>query len=380
MAKKRKLSTEKSPFTLRRRRLSDGRQSLFIDRRTAGGHDYDFLGLYLLPEETNKAKRANAKTLRQAEDILQERVEAWLIEQTSANIPKSGKRILLSDWLQTVYERHEKRGARDLSDIIATRRFLSLFNGNVHLAEIDKAFILSFIDWMRNTYHTAHDRHVSPKTMKNRCITFNMALNEARRDGLIPQNPFELIDPTEKVKTPQAKREYLTIDEVKRMAASSCHNPAAKRAFLFSCFTGLRLSDVKNLTWSNVCFDSEPPYLSVTMIKTAKPVVIPLSKQALRWMPERKGTDDEARVFDDLPADNYIRAHVKKLAESAGVSKDICFHTARHTFATMLLTVGADIYTVSKLLGHATVRHTQIYAKIIDKNKDAAVGLLDTAF
>lgn len=333
-----------------------------------------------MPEETAKAKRANAKTLRQAEGILQERVEAWLIEQTSANIPKSGKRILLCDWLQTVYERHEKRGARDLSDIIATRRFLSLFDGNVHLAEIDKAFILSFIDWMRNTYRTSSDKPVSPKTMKNRCITFNMALNEARRDGLIPQNPFELIDPTEKVKTTQAKREYLTIDEVKRMATATCPNLTSKRAFMFSCFTGLRLSDVKNLTWSNVCFDSEPPYLSVTMIKTAKPVVIPLSKQALLWMPQREGTDDEARVFDDLPAGNYIRANVKMLAKSVDITKDICFHTARHTFATMLLTVGADIYTVSKLLGHATVRHTQIYAKIIDKNKDVAVGLLDTAF
>ena len=380
MAKKRKISAEKSPFTLRRRRLSDGRTSLFIDRRTAEGHDYEFLGLYLLPEGTTKAKRANAKTLRMAEDILQERAETWLLEQAAAGIPKSGKNILLSDWMLTVYERHEKRDARDLSDITSTRRFLVLFDSGIHLSEIDKPFILSFIDWMRNTYRFAQDRQLSPKTMKNRCITLNMALNEAKRDGLIAQNPFRLIDPSEKVKATQAKREYLTIDEVKRMAEASCPDLASKRAFLFACFTGLRLSDVMKLTWSNICFDGEPPYLSVMMTKTDKPVIIPLSKQAMRWIPEQTGTNEDARVFEDLLTGDCVRANVKTLAKNAGISKDICFHTARHTFATMLLTVGADIYTVSKLLGHATVRHTQIYAKIVDKSKDAAVGLLDTAF
>ena len=71
---------------------------------------------------------------------------------------------------------------------------------------------------------------------------------------------------------------------------------------------------------------------------------------------------------------------VRDWAKSAGIKKYVTFHTARHSFATMMLTLGANIYTTSKLLGHSNIRTTEIYAKIIDKKKDEAMGLIDKFF
>ena len=96
-------------------------------------------------------------------------------------------------------------------------------------------------------------------------------------------------------------------------------------------------------------------------------------------MPEQGDKTAEDHVFD-LPATTHINILLKPSAKAAGIDKRFSFHTSRHTFATMLLTLGADIYTVSKLLGHTNVKTTQIYAKIVNKKKDDAVSLVDNIF
>ena len=87
----------------------------------------------------------------------------------------------------------------------------------------------------------------------------------------------------------------------------------------------------------------------------------------------------EDHVFD-LPSPTMINVLLKPGAKAAGIDKRFSFHTARHTFATMMLTLGADLYTTSKLLGHADVKMTQVYAKIISQKKDDAVNLVNGLF
>lgn len=380
MARQRKISAEKSPFTLRQRKLSDGRISLFIDRRTAEGHKTEFLQLYLLPGTTTRVQRTNAKTQRRAEAILQERIEAWKLERNAGNLPRTAKDILLSDWMEQVMVMHTQRNARDIVGLNNTRKLLSLFKADVHLDEIDKDFLVSFIDWMRTTYKKKDGKKLVNKTIDSYCISLRTVLSEAVRQGLLLSSPWNKLDMVDKVKVPPSKVEYLTIGELKQMMQADCPSPLAKTAYIFACFTGLRISDIRKLSWGDVCYEGEQPYLSVMMTKTDKPVFIPLSRQALRWLPERGDAPIEHKVFDHLVNTSNLCENLKKLAWNANVNKHITFHTARHTFATMLLTLGADIYTVSKLLGHSSVKATQIYAKIVDKSKDDAIGLIDTAF
>ncbi len=115
------------------------------------------------------------------------------------------------------------------------------------------------------------------------------------------------------------------------------------------------------------------------MQKTKEPIYLPLSPEALKWMPERGDKTADDHVFD-LPSPSMMNILIKPWAKAAGIDKRFTFHTARHTFATMMLTLGADLYTTSKLLGHADVKMTQVYAKIINQKKDDAVNLVNGLF
>lgn len=117
--------------------------------------------------------------------------------------------------------------------------------------------------------------------------------------------------------------------------------------------------------------------LQITQFKTRRPLFLPLNRQALRWMPERGDATDEDFIFPPLSKNMTV---LDTWAKEAGISKHVTFHVSRHTFATMELTMGADLYTTSKLLGHTEVRTTQIYAKIVNSKKEEAVSLLDSAF
>ena len=146
-----------------------------------------------------------------------------------------------------------------------------------------------------------------------------------------------------------------------------------------SCFCGLRFSDIKGLKWESIFCDSGQYRLQVVMQKTKAPIYLPLSSEALKWLPMRNGKGADEKVFS-LPSNARVNDLIKPWAEAAGITKHFTFHTARHTFATMMLTLGADLYTTSKLLGHTDVRMTQVYAKIVNKKKDEAVNLVNGLF
>lgn len=372
---------EKSPFKLRHRKLTDGRQSLFLDRSVDGGHEYEFLQLNLLPETSSTVKRQNARTLREAEEILQSRTEALLNAKAEMGLAVSGTGMLLSDWLQTCYDNYEKRGLRDMGGISNVKKALHMFRPDTRLSDIDRQFCLDMIDWFRSTYkHRLTGKPISARTADTYCQTFRTMLNEAVREGLMDKNPWNRLETIEKIKKPESKREYLTIDEIRSMIATDCPNELVKRAYLFSCFTGLRISDVRNLKWGDIYQENEQTYVSVVMKKTSKPLYIPLSGQALKWIPEKGDSSFDDYVFGNLVNYGNVNENLKKWAEAAGIRKHISYHTSRHSFATMMLTLGADLYTVSKLLGHSSVKHTQIYARIIDRKKDEAVNLADSVF
>ncbi len=286
---------------------------------------------------------------------------------------------LLSSWLDTYYTYLERRGVDDLHSVTSIKQRLQEYAPDATLEQVDKPFILGFIDYLRGEYRMRNGEPLSQKSIFNMVGMFSSSLNYAVSIGRIATNPYNLFESEERVKRGnEHKREYLTIEELKRMIDTPCRSDVVRQVFLFTCFTGLRLSDVRGLRWCDLSQQDGAYTLGARMYKTEKMVYIPLSKQAIKWMPERGGKSGEDYVFDSLPSD--YNKHIAAWAKAAGVTKRITHHCARHTFATMLLTLGVDIYIVSKLLGHATLRHTQRYAKIVDKQKDDAVSLVDNIF
>ena len=219
-------------------------------------------------------------------------------------------------------------------------------------------------------------RCLSPKSGFNILCELNTALNTAVREGILVTNPFSLLSSSEKIQPVEVIREYLTIDEVKQLIRAKCGNETVKRAFLFSCNCGLRLSDVRALKWKDIYSDNGTWKVATRMKKTENVVYIPLPGQALKWLPDIERNAD-SNVFSDLTP-YALSKYLKPWVKEAGImNKNVSYHTARHTYATMLLTLGVDLYTVSKLLGHTSIKHTQRYAKIISQKKDDAVRLID---
>lgn len=175
----------------------------------------------------------------------------------------------------------------------------------------------------------------------------------------------------------ESRREYLTVDELNTLAATPCERDILKRAALFSALTGLRHSDIQKLQWREISKNGKQALLQFTQQKTKGVEYTPISEQALELCgPPRS---PEQYVFEGLPDPSWISRPLKQWITAAGIKKNITFHCFRHTFATLQLSSGTDIYTVSKMLGHTNVKTTQIYAKVVDdkKNKAAQAIQLD---
>ena len=175
---------------------------------------------------------------------------------------------------------------------------------------------------------------------------------------------------------------HLALEEIRKLSNTSCANDQVKSAFLFSCFTGLRYSDVDALTWDNI----RDGYIEFSQKKTGDAERLPLSDEARRILKRQeaaKPSPNLHRTFPEnavffMPKQSVVDKQLKKWAKDAGITKTISFHKSRHTFATLALSSGVDLYTTSKLLGHRNIQTTQIYAKVVDEKKKQAVAMLPT--
>ena len=380
MERNKKTTKAKEPIRLRMKDLSNGSKSLYLDIYRDGKRSYEYLKMYIVPETDANSRRQNQATLAAANKIKAERIIGLTNGEAGIKQAKDEPKVLLLDWMNTYLEKQKKRGKKDWRQILVAIKIIKALSGEkLTLDKVDRAFCQRYIDYLITEYRPRFGEHLAGHTAHNYYRAFNGALNAAVREDLIRVNPYTRISSADKIKMPESKREYMTVDEVKKLIATPMKNEAVKAAYLFSCFCGLRISDITALKWENVYQDGAQTRLEVVMQKTKAPIYLPLSPEALRWMPERGNKSPQDNVFD-LPTTSAVNMLIKPWAKAAGINKHFTFHTARHTFATMMLTLGADLYTTSKLLGHTDVRMTQVYAKIVNRKKDEAVNLVNGLF
>ncbi len=379
MARTKKISKAKEPIRLRMKDLSNGNKSLYLDVYRDGKRTYEYLKMYIIPETDENARKQNQTTLAAANAIKSKRIIELTNGEAGIKNPNDEPKILLLDWMKTYMENQAKRGKKDGAQIKTAMRIIKLYAGEkVTLDQIDKPFCQGYIDYLLNE-HRVKGQLLMRSTAHNYYRVVNGALNAAVREDLMKINPFTRISSSDKIHKNESKREYMTVDEVRSLISTPMNNKEVKAAYLFSCFCGMRISDIIALKWGNVYCDRGQYRLEVVMQKTKAPIYLPLSPEALKWMPERGDKTADDLVFN-LPTPTAINVLLKPWAKAAGISKHMTFHTARHTFATMMLTLGADLYTTSKLLGHTDVRMTQVYAKIVNRKKDEAVNLVNGLF
>ena len=376
MKKKKREIRSKEYVTLRFKELLNGKKSLYLDIYKKGKRSYEFLKLYLIPESTDADKQKNQETLEQAEITrVQRNLDVLLYKEPLSEEKEKEKDtiLLLTEWIHIYSQRKLEKGQSDAfsKQIDKMSKHLILYRGmKAKLNEVDREFCMGFITYLKTSA-------LSNATIAGYFRCLNCALNAAVRDSLIPMNPISLIPLDERIKQTDSTREYLTMDEIRKLMHAPCKHQNIKQAYLFSCLSGLRISDIRNLKWCNIELEREQWRAIILIKKTQRFLYLPLSKEAVKWLPRVKVKDTESHIFH-LPDDAYINVLLKQWVAENGIKKHITFHTARHTYATLLLTLGVDIYTVSKLLGHTQVTTTQIYAKIIDSKKENAVNRIPT--
>lgn len=196
-------------------------------------------------------------------------------------------------------------------------------------------------------------------------------LRQAAREGLIDST---VADSAGGYSLREGHRMYLTATEIKKLAATRCPDDRVRRAFLFSCLTGLRFCDIARLRWRDVYKQGNFTRIIFSQQKTGGCEYLDINYQAAELMGRRGAADD--LVFEGLKYPTLVNAAIARWVRAAGIEKHISFHSARHSFAVMMLDLGADIYTCSKLLGHKNIATTQIYAHILDKNKQKAIEMI----
>ena len=392
MAKQKQTVKLKEPVRIRFKQLSNGNQSIYLEYYTGdvirkenyvgGKRKYEFLKLYLIPERTREDKAKNEATLALAKAIQSRRiVEVQNDAHGFQNTNKS--RVNLLDYLENIGKQSAEQGSRNYArTVLNTVRALKLFRGDyIAFRDVDKEFLSEFTDYLRQMPKASKygvlktGGRLSNNSVVSYYGTLRTAINRAYKEGIITVNPTKEFDFASKVRQEPSRREYLTLDELKTLINTECRHEIVKRAFLFSCLCGLRVSDIRKLRWCDLQRSGGRVRIEITMQKTKEPLYLPISDEALKWLPERGEANDSDFIFP-LTHEGTVNDTLQHWAKVAGITKHISFHVARHTHATMMLTLGADLYTVSKLLGHKNIATTQIYAKIVDKKKEEAIGLI----
>lgn len=377
------MAESKEPIRLRQRKTASGNISLYLDIYLNGKRTYEFLKMHLIPERTRADRERNRETLKLADAIRAKRVVELRNGQFGfQNRPSASIRFF--DYYREMCEKRlgeESRG--NWGNWFSCLHHLKKYEKRetITLGEITPEWVQGFKDYLENdAVAWGHDfrKRIKDKPLarNSKLSYFNKlraCLNQAYEEQIIPTNPLRGI---EGFKPEEGTRMYLTLDEVRKLAKTECEYPQIKAAFLFSCLTGLRRSDVLRLTWGDIHKQGDFTRIIFRQKKTSGQGYLDISPQAAELMGER-GLPDE-HVFTDIHSPSCTNNTLKLWVARAGINKTITFHCARHTFATLMLDIGTDIYTVSKLLGHRDLSTTQIYAKVMDKNKQAAVASIPT--
>jgi integrase len=345
---------EDSKIKLRTRKNKKN-YSIFIDYHTGKRRERQFPNLYLSGD--NKDWNNDKLILIKAKEIQRIYEQKLILLKDKFNLNHNKMDANFVDYF---YLLADKRKGNTRSNLMNVYSHLKRFtDGKVKFSDIDQLFCENLKD------------HILKKCSINTTKHYFSKLSQALEEAIFVHN-LPMLNYFKRVKhgrsTPPPIR-YLTKEELMKLIDNPYPNNKIVNPFLFAAFTGLRLSDVKALQFENV----RDGRINIIQIKTKVPLDVQMNKNAVKIIDEQLQImgRTSGKVFDMLEND-YMNRRIKQWVKNCGINKEITFHCGRHTFATMGITAGMDIYEVSALLGHTDIKHTLLYAKLVNKKKDMA--------
>jgi len=360
-------------ITLRYRKTQSEKYSVYLDIRTNDEkgkslRSYEFLRIYVSKDYSTNSRivKEDEQKMEYARSICSKR-ELELNGMVNG-LSDNGKRVNRS-LLSYIQNEIIRSGRTDYQYF--TQHLQGFYKGkDILFSDVTPKFLVGFTEYLEKRMQ----RNSAIKYLSN-LKTF---IGKAYRNDIITTNPFLKF---EMPHSEDVERGYLTLAELKALNETPTYfEEHIRQGFLFSCFTGLRYSDILNLEYSHIKEEKSQngeTYFTLllhpkkTTNTTGNLLQVPMSEQAILLFQavKEKAQTTSGKVFSRFPHKNSCNYCIKKWAVESGIKKNIHFHLARHSFATLSLTAGIDIYTVSKLLGHSNLQITQVYAKIIDEKK-----------
>jgi integrase len=370
------MTTKKQLVKLREKELVNGNKSLYLDISWDGKRTKEYLKLYIVKPKTPIDRDNNKQTLTLAENIRAKRQTE--LQNNGWGFNNDFK--LDTNFIEYFEKQIEKRkdSPGNWGNWDSTLKHLKKYcDAKTTFKDIDINFVEGFKEYLQHKAKTKSENPLSVNSQSSYFLKFKAALNQAFSERIIPILPIPTIRKGNKtvaltIEQEETHREYLTLDELKSLAKTECRYPIMKSAFLFSCLTGLRWSDIQKLKWSEVQKQNEGFRVVFRQQKTGGQEYLDIPNQARNYLGQQGNSDE--RVFVGLKYSAWHNMELQKWCMKAGITKNITFHSGRHTFAIMQLEYKTDIYTVSKLLGHKDLKTTQIYAKIMDAKKKEAMN------
>ena len=360
--------------TLRKRTTKDGRKiALYLDiYPPPEGHGRtEHLKLYLHVNPRTGAERAhNRDTLQLAEDIKVLRHKE--VTEGTYKLKHPGADITLEDHIKAEADKRRDH----------TRHSWYLMLRHVRMTGItekslDKLTAPLVVRVREHFVGLVRSGELAEATAKTYFQHFRTAIRAAYKVGYILE---DFSTRTSTIPAKSGQRRSLTIDELGAMARTPIRKMTIWQLGMFSALTGLRISDMRAMKWENVFDTPAGPELRFESIKTRKWEVMPIADQARMILGSRiddDGKEKSGNIWQYVPVSTSITKWIKVWAQDAGVKPDgLSIHCMRHTYATLQLAAGTDIYTVSKMLGHSSVATTAIYAKLLDRAKREAANRL----
>lgn len=341
---------------LRKRKLSTGAVRVYLDLYHNGRRWYEF------PENLIFTKETKRETLDLAEKLAARR-QLELAHTDTGFTPAHKRKSNLLDLFRDIKGKKATQTQRSWQ---ACLTYLEEFTGGrVPFSALSHTWMEEFQTFLLG--------RVAQNTANLYLGMVKSVLKEAVKNRVLASDPasrFSLSKSTDTAKV------YFVSEELQKLADAPCPNPEVKRAFLFSCFSGLRLSDIEAMTWDMIQTDQFGTKLHFRQKKTKGFEYIPLTDSAINFLrgdgsaktlPFRTG-----KVFP-VPNRNSIGYSLKKWVKAAGIEKKVSFHCSRHTYATLSLSNGVPIATVQRLLGHKDLKSTAVYAKVTDQAMNEAI-------
>jgi integrase len=368
--------------TLREKKLKDDMISLYLDiyppilnAQTGKETRREFLGMQIHANPQGATqKEFNHVTRLKAEEMRNKRALEFQNDRFELNWRNTNKKDFLAYFKEKVEGRRTSKGNYD--NWYSTYHYLCEFTkGKCKFEDVTDSFCEKFKKFLETTNLLNNpNKKLSQNSQHSYFNKFRTCISESFDEKLFYENPIQRV---KGIPSGETFREYLSIEEMKLLRLTECDNPILKRAAFFSTFTGLRFSDVANLKWGDFKIGEEQGgyYIKFITIKTGRPETLTLNKLAYIELGEIK--ENNEKVFQGLKYSDHLNNQLKIWILKAGITnKKITFHCFRHTFATQLLAAGVDIYVVSKLLGHKSVKTTERYVKVINLSKINAMNLL----